>query len=118
MKKTVALVTAMILLISIFPLSAFAITPRAPSIYPTLTFNGTTATCGLVVTAEDTDTITATVRLYRGSSVVATWTPRAVGTMGFYDYATVARNATYTLTAQVYINGVAQAPASTTRTNN
>lgn len=118
MKKTVALVTAMILLISILPLSAFALTPRAPSIYPTLTFNGTTATCGLVVTAEDTDTITATVKLYRGSSVVATWTPKAVGTMGFYDYATVARNTTYTLTAQVYINGVAQAPASTTRTNN
>lgn len=118
MKKTFALVTVVILLIASLPLSAFAATPRTPAIYPTLTFNGTTATCGLVVTAEDTDTITATVKLYRGSSVVATWTPRAVGSMGFYDYATVARNATYTLTAQVYINGVAQAPASTTRTNN
>lgn len=118
MKKTIALVTVVILLISALPLSAFAVTPRAPSIYPTLTFNGTTATCGLIVTAEDTDRITATVKLCRGSSVVATWTPSAVGSMAFYDYATVSRNATYTLTAQVYINGVAQAPASTTRTNN
>lgn len=118
MKKTIALVTVVILLISALPLSAFAVTPRAPSIYPTLTFSGTTATCGLIVTAEDTDRITATVTLCRGSSVVATWTPSAVGSMAFYDYATVSRNATYTLTAQVYINGVAQAPASTTRTNN
>lgn len=118
MKKTIALVTVVILLISALPLSAFAVTPRAPSIYPTLTFNGTTATCGLIVTAEDTDRITATVKLCRGSSDVATWTPSAVGSMAFYDYATVSRNATYTLTAQVYINGVAQAPASTTRTNN
>lgn len=118
MKKTIALATVVILLISTLPLSAFAVTPRAPSIYPTLTFNGTTATCGLIVTAEDTDRITATVKLYRGSSVVATWTPSAIGSMAFYDYVTVSRNTTYTLTAQVYINGVAQAPASTTRTNN
>lgn len=117
MKKMLALITV-ILLVSSLPLSAFAATPRTPAIYPTLTFNGTTATCGLVVTAENTDRITATVTLYKGSSVVARWTPSAVGTMGFYDYATVSRNTTYTLTAQVYINGVAQPPVSTTRTNN
>lgn len=118
MKKIFALILSLILLVSLIPMSAVAVTPKAPLIYPTLSFNGTTATCGLVVSAENNDQISATVKLMRGSTVVATWYPSAVGTLSFSRTATVSRNTTYTLTAQVYINGIAQDPASTTRTNN
>lgn len=118
MKKTFALILVALLLVSLIPMSVAAVTPKAPLIYPTLSFNGTTATCGLVVSAESTDQISATVKLLNGSTVLKTWYPSSVGTLSFSDSATVSRNATYTLTAQVYINGVAQTPASTTRTNN
>lgn len=118
MKKTLALTIVIIMLTSMIPLATAAATSRTPFIYPTLTFSGTTATCGLAVSAEKTDRITATVTLYNGSSVIARWMPSAVGSLAFVDTATVSKNATYTLTAQVYINSVAQVPASTTRTNN
>lgn len=117
MKKFTALTLVLILLLSIVPLSAFAATPRTAMIYPTLSFSGTTATCSLIVTADPGDNISAVVKLWRGGSCLATWNASGTRTLSFSRTATVSKSQTYTLTADVTINGVSQPQASTTRSN-
>lgn len=118
MKKTLIIAVVVILVISMVPLQAFAATPKTTGILPGLTFNGTTATCSLMVSAEAGDEISAVITLKRGSTNVKTWTASGVRTLSFADTVSVSRNTTYTLTADVSINGIAQPQGTVTRTNN
>ena len=118
MKKAFTKVLVVALLLAVIPLAAKAATPRATGIFPGLSFNGTTATCTLTVSADATDSISAEVKLWRGGSCLKTWYTSGSGLLTFSRTATVSRNTTYTVTADVTINGVAQQPASITKTNN
>lgn len=116
MKKTLIPIILVLVLIGTIPLSVSAVEPKATAIIPGLSFNGTTAICTLTVSADSTDSIYATIKLWNGNTCVKTWYKSATEILSFRDTTTVSRNTTYTLTADVLINNVSQPQASTSRT--
>lgn len=116
MKKHVAALSIVLMMLIVIPVSALE--PRVGVKIPTLAFNGTTATCKVLITGDDTsDTISATIKLYNGSSCIKTWNAQGEsGTLRFEDTATVVKGKTYTLSVDAKINGKPQDTFSITRT--
>ena len=118
MKKRFAaifLIAAMVL-----ALPAYAATARVAVVQPGLSFTGTKANCSLVVLGDlGNESIEATIKLARGTTELATWHVEAVGELVFSNSTVTApKGGTYTLTANVEINGRTYAPVSRTATNN
>ena len=107
--RKLALFLAIILVISV-PLTVSA-TPRALSIRPSLTFEGTTATCYVMVVGNNmSEHIEVTMTLKYGNSVVASWYNDGYGYVWLEEYATVTRGRTYTLYIEVTVNDVVKQP--------
>ena len=114
MKKLICLLLAFTLLA--LPVTATAATPRLAIIVPTLSFDGTTATCSLIASSDySTDKISAVLQLWDGNSCIATWSASGTGALSMSRTKTVTKGVEYTLTANVIINGVAQPRASMTK---
>ena len=114
--RKVALLLAIIIVLAT-PLSVYAADQRIIGIMPELSFNGTTANCSVRVIGNNTsEHIEVTIKLWRGSSCLETWTAEGYGYVFWGDTATVTKNKTYTLTADVTINGTSQPRASTSGT--
>ncbi len=120
MKKTLCLIFALILLTAtVLPISTSAATPKSISIIPSLGFDGTTAELGLEVNCGYlTDSISAVVILWEGNFALDQWHPSGSGFLDFIETYSVSRGHTYTLTADVTINGVTRPRVSITRTCN
>lgn len=104
MKKRVFAIVVLVAVLLTMTVSA--VTPRTKTISPGLYFDGKTARCSLTVVADkSSDSISATIQLCKGSSVVKTWTESGTGYIGFSDTYTVSTTGNYTLTASVTING-------------
>ena len=115
-RRTVALILVLAMLCAI---PVYAMASVRLSNYSVLSFNGTTANCSVLVTSENpSDRIVTNMRLKCGSSIVGEWNRSGYGSVQISGSATVVRNETYTLVVYVTINGVAQQPATITKTNN
>lgn len=102
-----------VIMVLLLPMTAHAATSRTIRIYPSLSFDGTTANCSVIVLADiSSDEIEATIKLWQGNNCVATWQEDATGNLVFKKVATVTSGKTYKLTADVTINDVAQPQAS------
>lgn len=109
--RKVALLMAIILVISM-PLTVSA-APRALGINPTLAFDGTTATCDVMVVGNDTsEYIEVTMKLMNGYYCVASWYDDGYGYVWIQEDAAVTKGCTYTLVVEVKVNGVASSPVS------
>lgn len=109
--KKVALFMAIILVISM-PLTVSA-TPWALNIRPNISFEGTTATCYVMVVGNNTsEHIEVTMKLMYGNSLVASWSDDGYGYVRLQENATVTKDRTYTLVVEVTVNNVAQQPVS------
>lgn len=116
--KTKTVCTLIVLFALILAVPAYAQPLRTVTIQPGLSFSGTQATCSLEVYANSySDEISARIVLKRGASTVASWEVDDVGDLIFSDTVSVSKNATYTLTAYVSINGNSYPPSSVTKTN-
>ncbi|MBR5792200.1 MAG: hypothetical protein IKY34_03730 [Ruminiclostridium sp.] len=105
-KRVLALMMALVFGLGI---SAQAVQPRYAQISPSLGFTGTTANCSVTVRGENsTDKISITAKLYRGGTLLATWTKSGTGTVTLSQKKTVTKNYSYTLESNVTINGVKQ----------
>lgn len=116
MKKVLSLVVLLTLMMSI---TAQAAGPEArmPSISPSLTFSGTTATCSGTVYADNaSDSVSVVVKLWDGSICKGTWTGSGSGSARAKGSVTVTRGKTYKMTIDTTIKGVAQPRQSITRT--
>ena len=82
---------------------------------PGLTFDGTIASCKSTIIASG-QTINATLELWQGSTLVASWSDCKTGIVSLSGTATVTSGLTYTLTVSGTINGVAFTPQSVTKT--
>ena len=102
-KRILALTLAAVLLLTV---PAQAAMQSATSI-PSLTFDGTEATCELKVVRETGDEIEATLTLWRGSTMLASWSKEGTSYVRISQTKTVTKGYTYTLKADVTINGVA-----------
>ena len=102
-KRTIALILVVVMLLSV---SVFAVDARSKSITPGLSFNGKTANCSVAIVGDNmSDTISATITLCRGTTVLKTWTESGSGYIFFSDTYTVSTTGTYRLNADVTING-------------
>lgn len=113
--KKIALLLA--LLIFVLPVTANAAVTRNVNISPGLKISGTTATCSaLIVGNAEDDEIEIVVKLWNGSSCIATWKDSGTGYVNFSKNKTVTQNKEYKLTVDATINGKAQPRASITAT--
>lgn len=113
--RRAALLIAIILVVSM-PLTVAA-APRALGINPTLAFDGTTATCDVMVVGNDTsEYIEVTTKLMYGSYCVASWYDDGYGYVWVVETATVTKGRTYDLVVEVKVNGVASTPVSVSGT--
>ena len=119
MRKFIAILSVLAIVISMgFP--ARAAIDSGSLVLPGLSFSGTTATCSLEVYAPHaSDTITASVTLKRGNSIVKQWTNLTdLGDMDFSDTATVSHGQTYTMQVTLSINSIPYTIADITKTCN
>lgn len=114
MKKVLAVI-AIIVLLFVIPVEANAAT-RGLMISPQMSFSGTTANCGVVVSANSGEIITVSLRLWHGSTCLMGWNARGESFLEFSDTCPVVSGQTYRLTADVTINGVAQDQVAISRT--
>lgn len=111
MKKRVLALT--LIVVMLLTMTAQAVSPRAVTNKPSLTFSGTTANCSVVVRADSTsDEISVTMKLWIGSRCIAIWSDSGNGYVYISKTADAASGVTYTLTADVTINGVARPQVS------
>lgn len=112
MKKSVLLL-ALILILSI-PTTAHAAVPDELSpfvlkILPSLTFDGETAKCTVTIIGDNmSDTISVTLKLWQGSTCLATWSSSGTGYMQFSKTKNVTEGMQYKMTVDVTINGIAK----------
>lgn len=107
--RKAALLMAIILVISM-PLTVSA-APRALTINPTLAFDGTTATCDVLVVGNNTsEHIEVTMKLMNGYYCVASWYDDGYGYVWIQEDAAVTKGCTYTLVVEVTVNNVVQPP--------
>ncbi len=107
MRKTALVLAIVLLLTATLAIPAQAAQPRAITAVPGLTINGTTATCSLRSAGNySTDEFDATIKLYRGSTCIATWTAEGTGYLGFSKTKTITAGYTYTLKTTLTVNGV------------
>lgn len=116
MRKT-ALVLAIVMLLTALAAPVMAAEARITSIAPEITFDGTTANCSVIIGGNNTsEKLEATMKLYRGSTLIATWTAEGNGYIIWSATKTVTRGYTYKLTVTLTVDGVACSPVYVTNT--
>ena len=111
MKKTAFL--AALLIVFMLPMHTQAEVMRASKVFPSLTFNGTTAECAVTIIADNAeDNISVTVKLWQNSTCLKTWTDSGTGHLNFSGTKTVPATGQYKLTVNTTINGTALPTAS------
>ncbi len=115
-KRIIPIALAMVLAFSSF---AFAAAPQSGEIMsvgsPKLNATGNTAICECTITFSG-QYIDATMELYQGSTLVASWNQTGIGRVVFSETETIVHGLTYTLTVSGTAGGVAFTPRSTTKT--
>lgn len=115
MKNRIMVCLLVVLLLATMTTQAYAIDSRQLYIVPTLYFEGSTAKCEVTVTGNySTDEIDAVIKLWQGSTCIATWTESGKGYIFFDDSCNVTRNREYTLTVDIEINDVSRPRVSVT----
>ena len=119
MKKTVRNFLALFFAISmILMLPTYAASARVVVASPSITFNGTTATCGVMITADKhTDKISASMELWQGNTLIDNWSGSGTWIFTLEGTTTVSKNKTYDLVVNYSVNGVEKVPISISRTN-
>lgn len=113
--RKIALLLAVVLLLAV-PLSVQAATPRAIPIRSNISYSGNIATSTVqIVGSSGADYLEATIKLWRGSSCIATWNESGTGRISFSETATVTQGKTHKLTVDCWVNGVAQEQVSITK---
>ena len=107
--RKIALILAVVMLMTALATPALAAQPRAVTIIPELDFDGYTATCSVRIAGNSTsDKMVAAIRLWRGNNLLAaTWTATGNGYIFFSRQTTVIKGQTYRLTVDLTINGEA-----------
>ena len=104
--RKMSLILAVVLLVTTLAVPAMAAQPRAVSVIPSITVEGNTATCYVSCVGERTsDELVATMRLYRGSTLIDSWVESGNGYVFSTETRTVTSGYTYTLTVDLVING-------------
>lgn len=116
MKKKVIPFLFFLVLLFAQTVHAQAASLRTATIWPSMDFNGTTAQCSVSVTADHfTDDIEIVVKLWRNGQCIKTWEDSGTGYLIFDRTTTVTRGYTYTMTADVTLDGAIQPTVSVSK---
>lgn len=113
MMKRLFSVVLVLTVLTLVPIAALAAV-QAPGAAPNLSFSGTTANCS--VTVKGSGTIHATLELWRGSTLVASWSGSGTNRVSISGSASVSHGQTYTLTVSGTVGGVAIQAVPVTKT--
>lgn len=112
------IICMMLLITMAFVIPANAASTRAISVEPDINFDGTRATCSVLIFGDrTTDEIVATMELRQGGRLIDDWSASGYGILKIRETATVTRNTTYTLEIEYSVNGDSKTPISISRTN-
>ena len=104
--KTKRVLTLLLITALLLSATVYAVEPRIVQAYPSVSFNGKTATCSVdVIGNNTTDKIFIAVELWYGNDCLKTWTDYGTAYLYFSDTYTVSNSGTYTLKVIVTING-------------
>lgn len=103
MKKRLVIYFLVVVMLLGIPAQA---TGRAATGAPSLSFDGTTANCGITIWGETNDEIEVTMSLWRGNFMVESWYKEDTGYLRMNESVVVASGFTYRLEVLVTINGV------------
>lgn len=104
MKRRILSFAAVLVLMAAMCASAFAVEPRIPRISPKLEFSGTTANCEVVIVSSGDD-IDATLELWRGNTLIASWPGEGSNYVSISGTCHVTKGVTYTLKVSGTIDG-------------
>lgn len=113
MMKRLFSVALVLTILAVFSAAALAAT-QATVYAPNLSFSGTTANC--TVTVKESGTINATLELWQGSTLVASWSGSGTNRVRISGAASVSHGQTYTLTVSGTVGGVAIQATPVTKT--
>ena len=104
MKKLVISLVLLIMMLSVA--TAQAISTRASTVLPSLSFSGNLATCVIEIVADSSnDDIRVEAELLKDCDSYRSWTGSGTGDLHFSRVATVTKGHTYTFTADITIDG-------------
>ncbi|MFV0241048.1 MAG: hypothetical protein ACK5H4_13535 [Lacrimispora sphenoides] len=113
MKKSI--LGIVFLLIMTFSMSAQAAEIQAIRSRPSISFSGTTATCSVdCKSGNSKDEISATLTLWRGNTLVDSWSDSGMGRVIISEQCAVKKGQSYKLTLSYSVNGQAQSSVSVT----
>ena len=116
MKRKLFVVVLMLVLVLSLTLTAHAAS-TAYVANPSLTFNGTTAHCSVACKGDRaTDSISATLTLYQGSTVIDSWSNSGTFYVPVSGNCGVVSGVTYRLKLSWSVNGVSQSDVEVTNT--
>ena len=105
------------LLLLVLSISVQAAQLRAVGSRPTLSFNGTTASCYVNCKGASTsDKVSATLTLYQGNTYVDAWSGSGTGSVFVSGQCAVKSGKSYTLTLSYSVNGTAKPSVSVSNT--
>ena len=114
MKRRIFLMLLVVVMLFSASTQAYAAT-QAVTVTPTLTFSGTTATCKVNIYKYG-KSINATLELWRGNTLIASWSDTATSHLLISETKTVVKGQTYTLKVSGTIGGVSFTGTSVTKT--
>lgn len=107
----------MALVVLALSISAQAAELRTNNVKPTLSFNGTTASCSVICRGNSSnDTIDVTLTLYQGSSFVNSWSGSGKGRVALSGSCEAVSGKSYKLVVDYSVNGESKSSAYTTKT--
>lgn len=112
------LISTILLFVCILAIPAQAIETRSVTTVPSLSINGTVATCSAICrSGGSSDTISVTLSLWRGTTLVTRWTASGSTLVTISEQCTILSGQTYTLILDYSINGIAQTPISVSKSS-
>lgn len=103
-RRFLMVMLACIMLTGFSSMTAEAAETRAATVFPYLSFSGTTANCSVSVTAFGKD-ISVTMQLCQGDTVLETWCGSGRSTVSLSEEKIVSQGNTYTLKVSGTIGG-------------
>lgn len=90
---------------------------RAVMVTPSLSITSNKATCSARVVPDTTsDTVSLTVKLWKGNQCIKTWKDSGTGVVSFTQTATVTKGYTYKLTVSAVVKGITQPTVTVSKT--
>lgn len=115
-KARITLGVSLLIIVVLLTVPAYAIQTRSNDVYVSLNFSNNTAVCKCEISADSSnDWISATMELWKGTTMVNSWSLSGQEYVSMEESEGVARYKTYRLLINYSINGIPKTPVEISR---